>query len=796
MEQALFQLTNLSKYYTSGQNVVVGLYNLDIQFHRGEFIAITGESGSGKSTLSHVLGGILPYESGELSFNGQPTSHYDSLDWERYRRDNISFISQSYGILPGATVLSNVVTALRLSGMETRGAKTAAEEILRQVDLWPLRHRRAAKLSSGQKQRLSIARALAKPAPVLIADEPTGNLDPENSRKVIELLAQAAKDRLVLLVTHEFSEAEAVATRHIVLQDGRIVMDAPLRDSAVPGPMPAISPKSTKPISPFVAFLQQRSRPVWSALMALFFSITAFAVFAFLGAFIIALDDTDTRIYNLDAFANGDPERIIISTMEKRPLTQADYETILQIPYAVSLETNGYLTDAQYSYRNGVDYKTTHTEQVHPISGAHYMEVSYRPYITSPFMKSVPLLADGAFPLLEGNLPGNFYEVVAHSSDGLRLGQQVTVFLSNQKYWGLFQFIRLQFTVVGITDYGEGLYFHEDVGRFCQHISHTDNGNGFSIWIPEDKAATDSRFEHFLDLIDGTDGVLPEGYSPYLTDEQVRCHPNHYTSLYNPFTDEQIPYGAPNINLEDPYSKENENILYFPETLYVPVTTVDGSKTTLEFSNYLTSIDHTRIAEVSQNTFDELTWRPSSEQVSLTIEDYAYTDRVLEALHEKGYIAASPYQQGSTKVDAEKAEQRKQTLTVCICALLAIIALQVVLLRALFSVQTESYKLMSNIGLVSRSAALSVLWQILSFTLLGQVFGGSAIWLCGKGGVQRIAEILRYLPSKYVAVLSAVHLAAALAAALWVMHALKKQVYPLAGTFSDIQLDTDKEVTQ
>ena len=177
MNKPLLQLKDLCKYYTAGQSVVMGLTNIDLTFRRGEFVAVTGESGSGKSTLSHVIGGILPFESGELYFQGRPTSHYDSADWEHYRRDHISFISQNYGILPGATVLSNVVTALRLSGMEKKDAKIAARDILQQVELWELRRRRAAKLSSGQKQRLSIARALAKPAPILIADEPTGNLD-------------------------------------------------------------------------------------------------------------------------------------------------------------------------------------------------------------------------------------------------------------------------------------------------------------------------------------------------------------------------------------------------------------------------------------------------------------------------------------------------------------------------------------------------------------------------------------------------------------------------------------------
>ena len=204
MGETLLELRELSKYYTSGQGVVKGVDQITLLFQAGEFVAITGESGSGKSTLAHVMGGILSYESGELYYRGRPTSHFDGGDWERYRRDCVSFISQDYGILPGSTVLANVVSALRLTGMDRAGAAVRAEEILRQVELWELRGRRAAKLSSGQKQRLAIARALAKPAPILIADEPTGNLDTKNSQDVIALLTQASRryQQTILMITH------------------------------------------------------------------------------------------------------------------------------------------------------------------------------------------------------------------------------------------------------------------------------------------------------------------------------------------------------------------------------------------------------------------------------------------------------------------------------------------------------------------------------------------------------------------------------------------------------------------
>lgn len=222
---AFLILENISKYYTSGQSVVMGLQGVSLEFALGEFVVITGESGSGKSTLAKLIAGILPYESGEVSINGKPTSHYGLPDWEQYRIDRISFISQNYDILPGCTVIENVVSALILTGMDKTRAKGRAEEILTEVELLDKKKRRAAKLSSGQKQRLSIARALAKPASILIADEPTGNLDEENTLNICTLLRQISKTSLVVMVTHEEQIARFFADRIITLSDGRVAAD-------------------------------------------------------------------------------------------------------------------------------------------------------------------------------------------------------------------------------------------------------------------------------------------------------------------------------------------------------------------------------------------------------------------------------------------------------------------------------------------------------------------------------------------------------------------------------------------
>lgn len=176
-------------------------------------------------------------------------------------------------------------------------------------------------------------------------------------------------------------------------------------------------------------------------------------------------------------------------------------------------------------------------------------------------------------------------------------------------------------------------------------------------------------------------------------------------------------------------------------------------------------------------------------QATVFVEDYAYADRAIKELRGMGYAALSPYQEGAVTQDEELAAQRTQTLRVSLIALLAVIALQILLLRAMFSMETESYRLLSHIGLDCRTAQRSVFWQIMLFALGGQVLGVVAITVCAAGGVDQVVRILRYLPLSYRAVLCLVHLAASAFTAAWTMRALKKQVFPASGAASDLDWD-------
>ena len=221
---AILSLSNIGKIYVSDKNVTVGIRGVDLSFDLGEFVCVTGKSGSGKSTLLNVISGMDSYEEGELYINGEPTSHYLQPDWEEYREKYISFIFQDYNIIDSFTVLENVELALMHIENKADRRKRALELIDR-VGLSSHIGHKGSKLSGGQKQRTVIARALAKDSPIILADEPTGNLDSDTSKEIIELLRRVSKDKLLIVVTHNFEDFESVATRHVRIHDGFIEFD-------------------------------------------------------------------------------------------------------------------------------------------------------------------------------------------------------------------------------------------------------------------------------------------------------------------------------------------------------------------------------------------------------------------------------------------------------------------------------------------------------------------------------------------------------------------------------------------
>lgn len=241
---ALLTLRDIGKIYVSDGNVSVGIRGVNLSFDRGEFVAITGQSGSGKSTLLNVISGMDSYEEGELYIEGQTTSHYLQPDWEEYRQKYISFIFQDYNIIESFTVLQNVELAL-MHIEDKKERRRRALELLRRVGLSSHIGQKGSRLSGGQKQRTVIARALAKDSPIILADEPTGNLDSTTSAEIIELLREVSRDKLLIVVTHNFEQVEACATRHIRVFDGAVESD-----HVISRPTPEAKREDTKKPAP------------------------------------------------------------------------------------------------------------------------------------------------------------------------------------------------------------------------------------------------------------------------------------------------------------------------------------------------------------------------------------------------------------------------------------------------------------------------------------------------------------------------------------------------------------------
>ncbi len=228
----MLQLKNIVKNYAAGDNTVRALRGIDLQFRQHEFVSILGPPGCGKTTMLNIIGGLDRYTSGDLVIDGRSTREFRDRDWDAYRNHSIGFVFQSYNLIPHQSVLQNVELALTLSGVSKRERRQRAKQVLEQVGLGDQLRKRPSQMSGGQMQRVAIARALVNNPEIILADEPTGALDTETSVQVMEILKEVAKDRLVIMVTHNPDLANTYSTRIIRMLDGNIISDSqPLNDA-------------------------------------------------------------------------------------------------------------------------------------------------------------------------------------------------------------------------------------------------------------------------------------------------------------------------------------------------------------------------------------------------------------------------------------------------------------------------------------------------------------------------------------------------------------------------------------
>ena len=356
---SLLSLRDIGKIYVSEGAVAVGLRNVNLDFNIGEFVAVTGKSGSGKTTLLNMISGMDTYEEGELYIEGEPTSHYEQADWERYREKYISFIFQDYNIIESFTVLQNVELALSFID-SPKERRQRALKLIERVGLTKFKNHKGSKLSGGQKQRTVIARALAKNSPIILADEPTGNLDAKTSEEIVELLAEISQDKLVIVVTHSAAELEKYATREIRIFDGTVERDEILRSTQTSDR--AIIKESTVKSHIFrrgmeLGLHRFKAMPKLSAFMCMLM------VLAMLGTFFATVNATVNLSAQRGAFVYR-KGRLIISRQDGEAITDEELEKLSVELGAKSFSHYDYLYDTPigFSKKHAEKNKVERTE--------------------------------------------------------------------------------------------------------------------------------------------------------------------------------------------------------------------------------------------------------------------------------------------------------------------------------------------------------------------------------------------------------------------------------------------------
>jgi ABC-type lipoprotein export system ATPase subunit len=445
----MLKLQNISKYYHSNDVVALGLRKVSLEFKLGEFVAVTGESGSGKSTLLNVISGLDTYEDGEMYVNGEETSYFNVSEWESYRRQYIGFVFQNYNIIDSYSVLENVMVALTIQGYDKDKRKERALELIEKVGLSSHIHHKASKLSGGQKQRAVIARALAKDCPIIVADEPTGNLDSETGDNIMALLKELSENKLVIVVTHNYDQVKDYATRKIRLFDGEVVEDKAIKkrqdiDEGVTLANYQMTYLNMMGMAIRNLFRTPR-RTIFTTIVAIF--IAAIFVFSY-GSYV---SGRDTIYFGGGGyFRNVTERRIIVTKFDKTAFTDTQLQTLEDL--------------------NRVQYLLEHdmVMETEMYSLQYYEEWDY--YDTmSNYINPAGMLNES--DLKAGRLPQNEFEVVVEDYEEYQLGG--TVELSYNYFWydeerDLTEFDLIEFEIVGIVKnlnintWQRYLYFHDD----------------------------------------------------------------------------------------------------------------------------------------------------------------------------------------------------------------------------------------------------------------------------------------------------------------------------------------------
>lgn len=329
----MLKIKDVSKFYNSNGITTLALEHINLEFKKGDIVAITGESGSGKSTLLNIICGNDSYDDGEIYFNGNETSYFDNDDLDRFRNKYVGFIYQNYNIIDSYTVLQNVMFPLLIKGYSYKEAYEKALELITKVGLKDRVKHKGTKLSGGEKQRVVIARALASDPEILACDEPTGNLDTKTANEIITLIKEIASDKLVLIVTHNYEQVKDIATRKVTLVDGKVIEDKELKEVNYVEDKEMVLEKQVISLKNILYFTKNNilATPKKTLFAFLILFVMTFAILSLFQG--INYSYNTTKKYSYDNISYFGSDYLIFNKANKKPFSESELKYLQDLNY-------------------------------------------------------------------------------------------------------------------------------------------------------------------------------------------------------------------------------------------------------------------------------------------------------------------------------------------------------------------------------------------------------------------------------------------------------------------------------